>query len=406
MKSITAAVLPAAAIGLSIGLLAGCAAAPAEPTAEPREELAMTIGALLPDTGVIAAFGPGTRAAVQLAVDDVNAAGVPITLAVEYRDAGDSAGETGVTSVADLLTLGVDALVGPLSNGVSKKVIQTVVDAGVPMISPANNATDFSDFADDGFYWRTAPPCTFEGDVLAEQVAASGAGTVGLLTQTEGCGEALTDAVTVALERNGIEVLATASLDAGGTIDAAVAAFAAEQPDAVVVVTSQAKATIAPLVAAGFEGDQLFFLGLPPADYGADFAPGALLDAVATLPGPDLPGLEDFTDRLLDIDPALVEFSYTPETYDAVILLALAALQADSASGADVSQQLQAVSGGAGGGTPCVSFAACADIILAGGTADYDGVSGGIAFDDNGDPAGAIIGVFRADHDNVFERID
>lgn len=406
MKSITAAVLPAATIGLTIALLAGCTPAPVEPTAEPREDLAMTIGALLPDTGVIAAFGPSLRAAVQLAVDDVNDAGVPITLAVEFRDSGDSASETVVTSVADLLTLGVDGFVGPLSNGVSKKVIQTVVDAGVPMISPANNATDFTDFADEGLYWRTAPPCTLEGDVLAEQVAASGAKTVGLLTQTEACGEALTEAVTVGLERRDVEVVATASLDAGGTIDAAVAAFVEEQPDAVVVVTSQAKAAIAPLVAAEFGGEQLFFLGLPPADYSAEFAEGALLGAVATLPGPDLPSLGDFTDRLLEVDPALVEFSYTPEAYDAVILLALAALQANSVDGAEVSAQLQAVSGGADGGTPCLSFADCADVIIAGGIADYEGISGSITFDDHGDPAGAVIGVFRADRANVFERVD
>lgn len=406
MKSITAAILPATAIGLTVALLAGCAPAAVGPTAEPREALAMTIGALLPETGVVAAFGPGTRAAVQLAVEDVNAAGVPIALTVEYRDAGDSTTETSVASVADLLALGVDALVGPLSNGASKKIIQTVVDAGTPMISPANNATDFTGFADDGLYWRTAAPCTLEGDVLAEQVAASGARTVGLLTQTEACGEALTNAVTLGLERNDIEVVATASLDAGGTIDAAVAAFVEQQPDAVVVVSSQAKSTIAPLVAAEFAGDQLFFLGLPPGDYSADFAPGALLDAVATLPGPDLPGLEDFTDRLLEIDPALVEFSYTPETYDAVILLALAALQAESVSGDDVAAELQAVSGGSGDGTPCADFAQCAEVVLAGGIADYNGVSGSIAFDDKGDPADAIIGIFRAGRDNVFERID
>jgi branched-chain amino acid transport system substrate-binding protein len=406
VKSITAAMLPAATFGLVLALLAGCTPAPAEPTAEPRENLTMTIGALLPDTGVIAAFGPGTRAAVQLAVDDVNAAGLPIALEVEYRDAGDSASETGVTSVADLLTLEVDAIVGPLSNGVSKKIIQTVVDAGVPMISPANNATDFTDFADDGLYWRTAPPCTLEGDVLAEQVAESGATTVGLLTQTEACGEALTAALTVGLERRDVEIVAEASLDDGGSIDAAVAAFVEEQPDAVVVATSQAKATIGPLLAAEFDGAQLFFLGLPPADYSADFAEGALLDAVATLPGPDLPGLEDFTDQLLEIDPALVEFSYTPEIYDAVILLALAALQGNSVLGADVAGQLQSVSGGAEEGEPCVSFAECADIIIAGGLADYEGLSGSITFDDSGDPAGAIIGVFRADRDNVFERID
>jgi branched-chain amino acid transport system substrate-binding protein len=405
MKPNVAVTLRAASVGLAIVVLAGCTTAAPEPTATPRDDLSMTIGALVPDTGVLAAFAPGTRAAVQLAVDDVNAAGGPLTLAVEYGDSGDSASDTAVTSVAALLELKVDAIVGPHGNGVSKKIIQAVVDAGIPMISQANNATDFTSFDDDDLYWRTAPSCTLEGTVLAEQVAESGATTAGVLSQTEGCGQALTDAVTVELERRGVEVVASASLDAGGTIDAAVAAFTEAKPDAAVVVTSQAKSTIAPLSAAGFTGEQLFFLGLPPGSYTADFAEGLLEGAVATLPGPDLPTLDDFTDRLLDIDDAIVEFSYTPETYDAVVLLALAAIQANSVEGSELVGALQEVSGGTGKGEVCTSFEACADIILAGGTPDYEGVSGSIAFDENGDPAGAIIGIFRADRDNVFERI-
>jgi branched-chain amino acid transport system substrate-binding protein len=406
MKAFTAVTLRAAAVGLTVTVLAGCTAVAPEPTPTPRDDLSMTIGALVPDTGVLAGFAPGMRAAVQLAVDDVNSSGGPLTLEVQYADSGDNSTDTGLTSFASLLELEINGLVGPLGNGVGKKIIQTVVDAEIPMISPANNATDFTTFADDDFYWRTAPACTLEGDVLAQQVADSGATTAGVLSQTETCGQALTDAVTLGLERRGVEVAASASLDAGGTIDAAVAAFAEAKPDAVVVVTSQAKATIAPLNAAGFLGEQMFFLGLPPGDYTADFAAGVLKDAVATLPGPDLPSLSDFTDRLRELDDGLVEFSYTPETYDAVILLALAAVEANSVKGPAIAGALREVSGGTGKGEPCTSFEDCVDIILAGGTPDYEGVSGSIAFDDHGDPSGAVIGVFRADRDNVFERID
>lgn len=403
----TRAVLPAGAALAVAVLLAGCTTPePVEDTAEPRQPITLSLGALLPDTGTLAAFGPATHAAVQLAVDDIADADSLVTVEVEYRDAGDSAAQTGTTSVEELLALDVDALVGPLSDGVSKKVIDTVVDAGVIMVSPGNTAPDFSTYPDDDLYWRTSPPCTLEGDALAQQVADSGATSVGLLTQTETCGAALTDAVVAGLEQRDVEIAAEASLDGGGTVDAAVAAFTEAEPDAVAIVTSQGKAAIAPLSAAGFAGDQMFFLGLPPGDYGADFAPGILEDATLTLPGPDLPNLENFTDRLIELTPNLTEFSYSPETYDAVVLIALAALQAGDTRGSEIAAQMQAVSGGVVDSTPCTSFEECAALIIDGVDPDYEGISGSVTFTEDGDPTGAVIGVFRAGDDNRFLRID
>ena len=78
---------------------------------------------------------------------------------------------------------------------------------------------------------------------------------------------------------------------------------------------------------------------------------------------------------------------------------------ADSVTGSKVAGALRTVSGGTGEGESCASYEACVDIVLAGGVPDYEGVSGSIAFDEHGDPAGAVIGVFRADRDNVFKRI-
>jgi branched-chain amino acid transport system substrate-binding protein len=85
-----------------------------------------------------------------------------------------------------------------------------------------------------------------------------------------------------------------------------------------------------------------------------------------------------------------------------VVLLALAALAAGSVESADIAAKLREVSGGEGGGTKCTSFAECADIINSGGVADYDGVSGPITFDENGDPTEAEIGVYIYGDDNTY----
>ena len=96
-------------------------------------------------------------------------------------------------------------------------------------------------------------------------------------------------------------------------------------------------------------------------------------------------------------------FSYGAESYDAVVLLALAALAAGATDGPTVAGKLQEVSGGTGGGEKCTSFAECAAIINAGGVADYDGVSGPITFNEVGDPTEASIGKYIYLEDNTYE---
>jgi branched-chain amino acid transport system substrate-binding protein len=123
-----------------------------------------------------------------------------------------------------------------------------------------------------------------------------------------------------------------------------------------------------------------------------------------TLPGADLPSLTEFTDRLLELDPGITDFSYAPETYDAVVLLALAALQANGTDGDEIGGALRTVSGGEGDGEPCDTVRACGELVLAAVVPDYDGPSGAITFDEQGDPEGAVVGVFVAGADNVFER--
>jgi len=64
------------------------------------------------------------------------------------------------------------------------------------------------------------------------------------------------------------------------------------------------------------------------------------------------------------------------------------------------------VSGGSGDGKNATDFESAATIILDGGVVDYDGLSGLITFDENGDPTDAVIGVYRYTAENQFVRLE
>jgi branched-chain amino acid transport system substrate-binding protein len=410
MMSLSRSSLASAAAAVAVLVaLAGCTPEPVAPTAEPvdRTPLELSIGTLLPETGSLAAFGPAAAAAAELAAGDINNADAGITVSITNADSADATTDTSITSATTLLDDGVSVIVGPISDNVSRKVLDQIVSAGVVQISPGTTSTDFSRAADNDLFWRTAPSCTLEGDAMGRQIADDGVTTLGIIYETGFCEPGLPEALSAAFERAGGKISAEAPYAAGATdLSAQVAAIVAEKPEAVVVLGSGGVASVPPLAAAKYAGTDLYFVGLTIADHSADIAAGTITGAIASTPGLDIAALDDFTDRLLDITPTLTDFSYAAETYDAVVLAALAALAANSTEGSEIASKLREVSGGEGGGTKASDFAAASAIILDGGVVDYDGVSGEITFDEKGDPLGAVIGLYRYGTDNAFTRIN
>ena len=399
----------AASAGLAV-VLAGCTPT-AEPTPTPTpvetRNLTLQLGSLLPQTGAFAGFGPATLAAVNLAVQDVNDAGVGIEIVHETRDAGDATTDLSLTATTELLDLGTTVIVGPVSDGVSKKVIDAITGAGVLQISPGNTSPDFTRYADDDLYWRTAPSCALEGAAMGQQIFDDGAETLGVLAQSDFCAPVLQQALIASFERAGGEVVAEQSFESTATaLTEQTAAVVEAAPDAVVMITeNQANLAVPDLVTAGYEGGELYFVGLSLADHSADFPAGSIVGSKASMPGLDITTLEDFTDRLLELNMAITDFSYAAESYDAVILAALGALAANDTSGAAIAAELRAISGGTEGEL-ATDFESAAELILDGLPVDYDGPSGSIAFDESGDPLGAIIGIYEYQADNTWVRLD
>ncbi len=326
----------------------------------------LKIGTALPQTGNLAFLGPPEEAGVGYAASLIEEADTGLNLEIVYGDSGDTDNKAYESEIPRLLGEDVSAIIGAASSGTSLQFIDQVVDAGVIQFSPANTSDAFTTYEDDGLYWRTAPSDVLQGDVLGNLIAADGAATLGMIVLNDSYGTGLAKYVTEAFEGAGGEVVAMETYNTGDTsFDSQVSAVLAANPDAIALITFEEVATILPSLFGEFPSENLY-------KESGQFPKG------------------------------LDEFSYAAESFDAVNLIALAALAAGSSDPADIAGKLQEVSGGTGEGEKCTTFADCAEIIQNGGTADYDGISGPITFDEVGDPQDATIGIYQYGDDNTY----
>ncbi|MEO6472384.1 MAG: ABC transporter substrate-binding protein, partial [Aeromicrobium sp.] len=176
------------------------------------------------------------------------------------------------------------------------------------------------------------------------------------------------------------------------------------KPDAVVVIAFNETTKIIPgLEAAGIgpKDVKTYFVDGNTADYSKDFPKGTLKGVKATYPGAELKS--DFKARMLSINPKLKDFTYGPESYDATVLSALAAVAAKSDSGKALASEIIKVSAG---GTKCTTFKDCAALLKDGKDIDYDGVSGPVDMNKTGSPSKATIGIFQYGADNKYTNLE
>lgn len=369
-------------------------------------DLTLQLGSLLPSTGSLSFLGAPMEAGVQLAVSQVNEADAGIQIELTSEDEGDLDNKAYETSITNLQSAGVTAMVGAASSSVTKLILDGNAGSGILTVSPSNTSADFTGI--NPLYFRTAPSDNLQGEVLGNQIAEDGHKTLGIIYQNDPYGTGLFEAIKATFEGTGGEVVADASYNQGdGQFNAQVQTIAAENPDAVAIVSYDQFATIAPLLGnAGVDTGALYLVDGNLKDW-PDLGV-SLEGSKGTRAGAELP--DDFIDQLNEVWTAegnepIDALTYSAEAYDATILIALAALQAVSVEGEDIAGAMQQVSGGSGEGEKCTSFAECAEIINGGGTIDYDGYSGEVTFNDDNDPEGAAIGVYEFDADNVHTRI-
>jgi ABC-type branched-subunit amino acid transport system substrate-binding protein len=369
----------------------------------------LTVGSLLPQTGSLAFLGPPEFAGVDLAVKDINAAGGVLGKDVVHvkGDSGDTDSGIAPDETDKLLKAGSDVIVGAASSGVSMTVIDKIMSAGSIMFSPANTSTAFDEkpYGVD-LYFRTAPSDVLQGAVMSNLLIEDGRKNVAILARQDAYGETLAEQVKKGLEAAGSKVAITEFYGEKATnYDSQVAAVADAKPDAIVLIAFEETTSIIPkLVEAGVAPKDVptYFVDGNTADYKGKLDDGVLAGVKGTIPGADAG--DAFKKRLLEVDPSLKDYSYAGESYDAVVVSALAAIAAKSDAGDKIAAKLIDVTTG---GEKCTTFEACKALLDADPSADidYDGVSGPIEFGKTGSPTSASIGIYEYGKDNTYKAV-
>lgn len=371
------------------------------------------VGGILPLTGNLAFLGPPEIAGVGLAVSEINAAGGVngAEACHQIEDSGDSTDmSVSTASAGTMVSSKPSIVVGAASSSVSLNFVDTLTDAQIVQVSPANTAVDLSGYSE--FYFRTAPPDTIQGNALGTLITSDGYQKVAFLVFNDTYGTGLRNYTQEAIEAAGGEVVYGGKGD-GDEFPAGQTTFSAEvtaavntNPDAIVILAfDETKAIVPELASAGWDMSKTYFSDGNTADYSADFEPGTLEGAQGTIPGADPDPA--FKDRLSGWFEAaegepLKDFAYGAESYDAAILGALAAVKAGSTVSADIQKEYAAVSG-ATDGEECNSYADCVALLEEGSEIRYAGPSGIGPINEQNDPSSAFVGIYRFNADNKNE---
>ncbi|GAA2365134.1 ABC transporter substrate-binding protein [Dactylosporangium salmoneum] len=215
---------------------------------------ALKVGGLMPHTGRLAFRSAPRFAGARLAVQDLNAAGGVLDQPVEWVDGDDGTDAAVAAATVDrFIGLGVQVIIGASSSSVTKSVIPKIAAAGRILVSPSSTSDELSTVADNGLFFRTAPPDTLQARALADVIMRDGPRKVTIVAREDAYGLGLQKNVKADLVASGMPDTAvslvsypTSAEDFGGIA----ARVRADAPDGVLILGYDETAAIVKALAA------------------------------------------------------------------------------------------------------------------------------------------------------------
>lgn len=340
------------------------------------------VGILIGFTGPIESLTPDMAAAAELAMKEVSDSGKFLggsTMVGVRADStcGDAA--AGTAAAERLITSdAVKGIVGGDCSGVTGAVLQNVARPnGMVMISPSATSPALSTAEDDGLFFRTAPSDAREGEVMADILVEKGVKSIALTYTNNDYGKGLAEAIATSFTaKGGVVTINTAHEDGKADYAAEVAALASAGGD-LLVVAGYLDQGGKGIIQASLDTGAFATFGLPGGMYGESLpaAIGAALDgSYGQIAGSDSTGaatlIEMGTANGFDGANA-----YTPESYDAAALFALAMQAAGSSDPAVYKDKVLDVANAPGEKIYPGELAKALELIAAGTDVDYEGAT-------------------------------
>jgi neutral amino acid transport system substrate-binding protein len=375
------------------------------PTASTANAKGLKIGSLLPATGDLAPIGQAMLASVPLAVEKVNQCGgvngEPVTLVAEDDQTDPTAGAEGMTKLAEADK--VAGVVGSFASSVSSAAVDVAVRNKVMLISPGSTSPVFTERAKKGDfqgYWaRTAPPDTYQARALAKLASDRGFKQVATVVINNDYGVGFEKEFVEAFKKQGGTVVNEAKPTRydpkATTFETEAAAAFGGKPDAVVAVLYAETGSL--LLKSAYEqglteGVQVMLTdGVKSDEFPKQVGKTSdgkfiITNAIGTVPGADGKSLDALA-QLWQEKKGQAVSAYVPHSWDAAALLMLAAEAAKANTGEGVQSKLRDVANAPG--TEVSDVCEGLKLLRAGQDINYQGASGNVDIDANGDVVGS-----------------
>ena len=361
-------------------------------------KLDLTIGNLVPLTGDLAPYGPAGQKAGELAVQQINAAvkqaGASDTVTLATED-GQSSDQGGVQAARKLIADGASCISGDYASTATVADARSVtVPEKAMLISPASTADALTDLDDDGLFSRTAPPDGLQGTALADRMEKVTGGlqgkTVNIGARNDLYGTGFADSLEAELQDRGATVAEKVIYDTEQpTYNSEAAQITSGNPDYFVIIDFPEpfdKVGPALLRTGKWDPKKTFITdGLSDATLPETVGTEVTEGLQGTAPGAFSGAAPDAFDKLYTQAPGPPRNLFDSTTFDDVMLCYLGAVAAGSTEGADIADAITAVTGPPGTKYTFEQLPQAIEALQNGDDIDYEGASGPIDWDENGD---------------------
>ena len=342
------------------------------------------LGLLIPQTGSVDGNGESLTQVATDAIDIVNAAGGILGRDIELvvRDEGsDSA--TALTAVDDFISESrIDALIGPMSSSIALSVLPRLVENKIGSCSPTATAVSLASFPDNELFVRTTPSDILASEAMAQLIGQTGVVETLVAYPDDPFGRAFAAEIRRSLAVQGIAIVNEVAYDTDSSDYTPVAEELTANPNSVVTLIGDSESggrllnslldtKSANKIIVNDALSQVDISGNTNID--SDMRQSIVGVAVDAFAGTDA----DNNDLLPPFAAAVV---------DCVNLIALAAIVSESDIAEEFMSQVPAVSRG---GSGCNLFEECLALLQQSLNIDYNGVTGLLDLDPNGDPSRA-----------------
>jgi ABC-type branched-subunit amino acid transport system substrate-binding protein len=376
------------------------------------------IGSLSALTGGFASFGPPIDYGVKLAATHINWAqgifGRQIEIITRDTATDPAVGRDAASKLVQVDR--VPAAVGALSSDVTVAASSVTIAEGLVMISPASTSPQLTGLDDNDLVFRTCPSDTVQGLVQATVAADQGFKTASVIYVNNPYGKALEEAFKASFEQKGGKVLTTVRYEEQKAsykveVDSAIE----EKPDVLNVIAYPADGNKLLVEAAelGHKGRYIFSDSMKGDEVSGGPAKDYLEGCFGTAPGAiDLYEVELFendyksflSQQGLEKDEIAkaVTRPFRMEAYDAMSLIAYAMVKegpqilnmSPKEQAQAIRENIRDIANPPGTVVKYNQFADGFDWIQRGNEINYEGVSGPITFDRNGDLKEATIEIW------------